>query len=218
MIDADFMKAFPNVTVTGEYLNTNTDFFPKIQTTLAAHNPPEFVPRSAFARVVTLASLGVLEPLNDVLDAIGTTDFVPGSLDQYKSGSDYFGLPLDKVTIAFWYRTDLAQQASLKLPTTWDELLAFAKALTTGGMYGFTLPYGRTALTNQYLFVLLRQNGGNIVDPDLNVVFDSPATVQAVEFMAELAQYSPPASASYGSPEVVTSFTSGQSASTCSGG
>lgn len=212
--NAAFMKAYPGVTISSEHVSTATDFFPKLQTQLAAKSPPDFVPQSNYSRVITLWSQGVLEPVNDIIEKLGPSDFKPEILDRVKVGDNYIGIPLQASCLVLWYRTDLAQEAGAKPPTNWNEFLAFAKALNKDGIAGVIYAFGRNAAGNRIFFDLLRTNGGNLVDPDLNVVFDSPATYETLEFVKELAQYSPPGSANYAYAELINPFVSGKAAST----
>jgi multiple sugar transport system substrate-binding protein len=207
--------------VNGEHLGTGEDFYQKLQTLFASRNPPDLIPRTSQARALTLQTEGVLQPVGDIVDRIGRDKFTQAGLDAFTDGGEMYGVPMIGTSTVFWYRTDLAQQAGLSGPTTWEELLAFAKALTvdTDGdgridQWGTSVPFGRNSMTNQWFFCLLRQNAGHIVDPDLKVVFDSPKTVEALEFMRELVQYSPPGGGNFSFAEMVSNFVTGKSAST----
>jgi multiple sugar transport system substrate-binding protein len=102
----------------------------------------------------------------------------------------------------------------VKPPTNWQEYLAFAKALNKDGRSGTVMAYGTNAAGNRIFFNLLRSNGGNVVDPDLNVVFDQPATYETLDFMKELSQYSPQGSANYAYPELINTYVADKAAST----
>jgi multiple sugar transport system substrate-binding protein len=111
-----------------------------------------------------------------------------------------------------WYRKDLAEKAGVKPPTNWDELLTFAKATTQDGVYGFVLPVGGTYFTTRILHMFIRQNGGFVVDEDLNVAMDSAENRETLAFLKELFQYSPPGSGTYAAKDILTSYTSGSAA------
>jgi len=209
-VDEAFKKAHSGVKLSAEDLSADTDFFTKLTTQIAAGNAPDFVPKTTTARSYTLWSQGVLRPADDVIEAIGKDKFAESALALWDTGSGYAGVPLISQPAAFFYRTDLGGTP----PTTWDELATWAEEHTTKDMFGIVVPLGRNSATNYVLFNLIRENGGNVVDPDLNVVFDSPQVVEAVEFLAQLAQYSPPGSTDYGYGEQVDLFVNGQVAST----
>ena len=218
-VSRDFEAKYTKVN--GEHLGTGEDFYQKLQTLFASRNPPDLIPRTGRSRALTLWSEGVLQPVNDVIDRIGRDRFGQDAIDAFTDGGDQYAIPHQGTSTVFWHRTDLAQQAGLAPPTTWDELLNFAKTLTvdTNGdgqidQWGTSVPFGRNSMTNQWFFCLLRQNGANIVDPDLKVALDSPKTIEAIEFMRELVQYSPPGGGNFSFAEMVSNFVTGKSAST----
>jgi ABC-type glycerol-3-phosphate transport system substrate-binding protein len=64
---------------------------------------------------------------------IDMSKFAPGALDNWKSGSQLFGLPTLMNTYGVWYNEDLFTKAGLALPKsgwTYDEMLKDAQALT----------------------------------------------------------------------------------------
>ena len=77
----------------------------------------------------TYANAGILYPLDELIERIGEDDFIPGSRVQI-DGHDY-GFPYAGCSMQMFIRTDLLEEAGLEIPTTWSELLATAKALTT---------------------------------------------------------------------------------------
>ena len=91
----------------------------------------------------TYANAGILYPLDELIERIGEDDFIPGSRVQI-DGHDY-GFPYAGCSMQMFIRTDLLEEAGLEIPTTWSELLATAKALTTDDMYGCCLPDKTTA-------------------------------------------------------------------------
>ena len=212
-VDTAFKKANPKVEIQPNYLDVGKDFFPKLQTALAAHSPPELGTVININSAFTMWSQGVLDPADDLVSTIGADKFEPGVLSSTKFDNHYLGVPVDQSAVVFWYRKDLADQAGVKAPTNWQELLDFAKKLTANGVYGIVFPYSRGTVTNRLFLTLISQNGGNIVDPDLKVVFDSPQVVEALDFYKELAQYSPPGSVDYGFGDETNAFYTGKAAS-----
>lgn len=213
-----FKKAHPNANITGENVNATSAWFTKMQTEIASGKPPNLLLDSEDTVAATLYSNKQTPPMNATIEKIGVNRFRPVSLQRAKaSNGDYFLVPLNVHAMCFWYRTDLATQAGYSSePKSWDDLLAFGKALTNKNekKYGVTLPLGANVATNRVFFSFIRENGGNVVDPDLNVVFDSPQNVETVEFLTELAQYSPPGSSNFGYSDLVSNFVNGTTAST----
>lgn len=167
---------------------------------------------------VTLAKEGKLLPVDDVVEALGGEDaFLPNTLLKW-DGVTYC-IPYATGGPVLWYRTDLFEQAGLEPPTTWDEWLAAAEALTmdTNGdgkvdVWGAAVPGGETMMTSVMSQVFMWQAGTEVFDKDLNVQYDNPRTVEMLEFYAELLKYAPPGAAAYSYFEVVDAFTSGRTA------
>jgi len=98
----------------------------KIMASLAAGAPPEL----SHGQPITCTALqakGLLEPLDDVVKAIGEANI----WDQVKRvcnvGGKQYGLVHAAGTSLLIYRKDLASKANLKPPKTWADLLANAR-------------------------------------------------------------------------------------------
>ena len=100
-------------------------------------------PEDAFAKYVTNGYLAPLEEAGGV--PADADDFVPRFMDRIRYDGerlyqgDLYGLPLSGDVNVLYYNTELLVQAGLdpdKPPQTWDEFMAYAKALTKDGVYG----------------------------------------------------------------------------------
>jgi multiple sugar transport system substrate-binding protein len=95
--------------------------------------------------------------------------------------------PKDFSTMALQYNRTLFDEAGLDYPTadwTWDDLRAAAEALTNdeAGIIGLVTPPNL-----ERWLPFLYQNGGAIFDEDGNLVFDSPETVEALDYYISFA-------------------------------
>ncbi|MBM3537368.1 MAG: extracellular solute-binding protein [Alphaproteobacteria bacterium] len=104
------------------------------------------------------------------------------------------GVPINPNIPLLYYRTDLYQQKGLKVPTTWDELLANAKALhNPPTSYGMVQRGARetTGVTYDW-FPYLWSHGGNLFrnekEGDYSVVINSPAARNALDYYLRLAK------------------------------
>ena len=107
----------------------------------------------------------------------------------------------------------MLEEAGLGVPTHWDEYVAAAKKMTGKGRYGASLPYGKGAMLNTVMWTFIYQAGGLVVGPDGSVVFNSPETVAAVEFMKEMRPYCPPGANNYSWGETLGAYVTGVAAS-----
>ena len=158
-----------------------------------------------------LAAEGLLEPLDDVVEALGGRDaFLPGRLLIFED--KVYSINQAAATPVLHYRTDLFEAAGLQPPTTWDELLHAARTLHSADVAGIALPGGENRATTIYSGIILWQNCGNYFDADLNVDLDNERTREAVEFYAELLEYAPPDAAAWAFTEPMESFYAGRAA------
>jgi len=132
---------------------------------------------------------GYVVPLpGDAFDpATIANDFIP-MVDAAKIDGQYYGLPTAVRSLALFYNKDMLSEAGFDAPpTTWDQFIEIAKALTVkqGARfsqvgYGFA-PNGQDhSLLRE---VLIRQFGGQPYSDDgTQVAYDSPEGLQAFEF------------------------------------
>ena len=205
----------PNVTVNMVTVPWS-DIYPKWQTALQSGNAPD-ASIGSVAFGASFQEQGVLEPLNDAVDAMGGEEVFADSaaslveLSKTDDG-DWFTLPLVNNSVVLWYNKPMLEAAGLEPPTTWEELEAAAQAMTHDDQYGILIPSSTSQVTNQSLYSLILSNGGDIVDrddPD-TVTFDSEKSVEALEFYSSLAQYSPPGSGGYDRPEAQAAMSTGK--------
>ena len=135
-----------------------------------------------------------------------------------KTGALY-GIPLNGNIQVLYYRTDLYQKAGLKVPQTWDELVANAAKLhDPPAVYGMVLRGARSAsdISYDWMPYLHSRNGGIFRDEkngDFTVTINSPEAKAALETYITLATKSgPPNPGSYGQAQVIQALVTGKAA------
>lgn len=115
-------------------------------------------------------------------------DFLPGILDTMKTDNGYVAIPWQTDVRPFWYNKALLDQASAKVPTTWDELLTAGQALKKIGASGFATGSGAdNPLGSQTMVAMMINNGGGLFDPDGKPDCVTDANIEAMAFVRELA-------------------------------
>lgn len=114
-----------------------------------------------------------------------------------------YGVPISAVAYVMFYNKDLMQKMGVsKVPTNRAELLTAARACTTDaqgrkpGQAGFdakNLATWGISLYNNWVgsrmaYSAILQNGGSLVDDNLNANFNTPEAVEAVQFLVDLVQ------------------------------
>ncbi len=174
------------------------DYYARLLTQVAADAAPDIMQIGDDA-VSQFVDAGALLPLDDFITSanypLDTGIYLPGLLQpgQYQ-GRLYF-LPKDYSPLAIYYNKKLFDQFNVPYPDdhwTWDDFLATAQALTqdtngdgTTDVWGIQLPANWTSGFEYWVAAA----GGSLISPDgtsYEGYMDSPATVSAVKFYADL--------------------------------
>ncbi len=132
-----FMEEHPDIEI--EFLGTPMNELYSELTTMATGgnvpdvftNTPEF-----FAQA---ADMGIVEPLDDLLDDDFIEALDPNLVEQARLDGSLQLVPHFSIPLALLYRADLFEEAGLEPPETWDEFKEVAEELTTDERYGFAL-------------------------------------------------------------------------------
>jgi len=203
-----FEEIHPDVKVNIQHANLQ-EVLPKLAAQLRAGTAPDvafFSPRM----VPGLVEQGFLLPLGDLFEDIGDIPrkFVTPTLDH-----KIYDIPIHMESQVMYYRKDRFEKAGIKPPTTFDEWLKAADALTvdTDGdgkidQYGVSIEGEDGGSFANILWA----NGGEFFDENNNVVIDSPQAIEALEFWGKLAKFAPPGVVNTGTPEATMQFCGGQ--------
>jgi multiple sugar transport system substrate-binding protein len=135
------------------------------------------------------------ESASNVVESIGRDKFYEGalSLTQAPDGKQ-FAVPFHGWLEGFWYSKSVFEENGLDNPTTWDSILNAAKTLhdPDNNQFGIVVGTKQTAFARQCFTPFARSNGARVFDESGKIVFDSPEMVEALEFYAKLAKYTPP--------------------------
>jgi multiple sugar transport system substrate-binding protein len=207
----EFHKEHPNITI--EFQNVPAEESgQKLTAQIAGGNPPDvaFVDASTVANFASRGALVNLDNYIERSDVIEPDDYV----DAFRTFTTYedstYGLPFDGESTALFYRTDLFEAAGIDAPpTTWDEFEEDAQALTDPDkkQYGIAMFAPESAY---YWYPWLWQAGGEVLDEDGNVAFNSDVAKESAEFYVGLTQYAPPDYLNSNSYDGRVAFANGQ--------
>ena len=129
----DFQRANPNITVKVDVSDWDS-YWTKLNTLIAGGTPPDVFAMDA-PLYLDWQSRGALLNLQPYIDKNpGFLDgFYPQTLQAYKMGDGYYGLPRDFQTIVLFYNKDMFDAADIAYPVadwTYADLLNAAKELT----------------------------------------------------------------------------------------
>ncbi len=138
------------------------------------------------------AATGEILPLDSIIDQWKQegklNDFPEGMIDFFKQDGVQIGIPFNIDPRGIIYRKDLFEKKGLKVPTTYDELLADAKALTdpSAGIYGMVSPASDSS-ANICFFTWFTGNGGGVWKADGKTPdWTNKNNLEALDFIAKM--------------------------------
>lgn len=197
----DFEAAHPGVRVRRINPGDAGSFYTKLQTMMAAGEPPD-VFYVGTERLASFAAAGLLAPVEPFLaaDAAGGDPaaleldaFYPATVDAFRfdgratGTGPLYGIPKDFTTVGFYWNEDLFARAGLAPPAadwTWDDFLFAARTIgalaDADGGHSFT---GAEFVTWPTMVrVYLRTWGLDVVTPDFERLrLDEPEVYAALE-------------------------------------
>ncbi len=190
----------------------------KLATDLAARRPPALISvESPIA--YQLAAEGLLEPVDDVNRAIRAQErLVDGfTLEQFGAwrGTQY-AVPVHHQPCLLVVQQDLVDEFGLGNPATWnwDQFANAARVIAERrpGMAGYTMALGRNLCADYHITQFIWQAGGMTWDPqaEFRTVFDSPATVEAFDFIRRLHPTMPRTAVEFSFLQVVDQHAAGR--------
>jgi multiple sugar transport system substrate-binding protein len=136
--------------------------------------------------IAEFAGAGWALPLDDAIDAASKADYFPGIVTASTWEGKLTALPWFLDSGMLYYRSDLLQEAGLKVPETWEDLVGAATKITSSGKakFGFLWQGKQAEVLVCDLVSFTGSNKGSILAPDGKTVTlaDAPA-VEAVQFM-----------------------------------
>jgi multiple sugar transport system substrate-binding protein len=161
----------------------------KFTTAVASGNGPDLL-QIGISKLRTFADSGALLTLDEEKLAdfpnLAASNFIDGVAgDATAIDGEIVSVPWVSDTRVLFYRTDVLSDAGIdEPPATWDELRADAKVLAERGegQYGYYIPQWDSALP----VVMTWDQGGDIVDGDGMIDFDTPEFERAVELYTGL--------------------------------
>jgi len=128
----NFNKSQDRITVEAKYVPF-ADFKKQLSIGASADELPDIViidnPDHA-----AYAAMGIFADLTDKFDV---STYYPGPVNSCTLDGKLYGVPFGSNDLLLYYNVDMLEAANQKVPTTWDELLEVAKAVTTDKVYGF---------------------------------------------------------------------------------
>ncbi len=191
-IIANFNKRYPKVKVKVEVMPWDQIHNKVITAGLAGVAPDIAIVMPQ--RMAEFATTKLAKPMNDYFATMSKedlNDFYAMKLDDGYNVFDgkRYAIGNGWHTRFMWYRKDFFEKAGLdptKPPTDWDQLVEYAKKLTTGKQWGFGDGIKERYNVLGWPFQFIYSNGGRYFDEKGRGAWDSPEAIEAVQFMKDL--------------------------------
>jgi multiple sugar transport system substrate-binding protein len=209
-----FEEANPGVRVAFEP-SSDEGYPAQLAAAFASGQVPSVVTHLPSFALATYWQSNLLEPMNDVINAVGPENYYDGANRIYEiTPGQYCGTGIgNSAANMLWLRQDLMQAAGVtEAPRTWDQLRAACQRMQRGGVFGAPLPYGRNSMTSLIFICFVHGAGGQIFTPDLQVAVDSDQFRNALEFYKSMRELCPPGATGYSWGDSLTAFVSGATA------
>ncbi|OGF49493.1 MAG: hypothetical protein A2231_01715 [Candidatus Firestonebacteria bacterium RIFOXYA2_FULL_40_8] len=139
-----------------------------------------------FEDVYRLAKDDLLVSLDDYIEK---KKFFKGSVEACTFKEKIFGIPDDASCRCLIYRKDLLDKHSVKVPSTWEEMVKAAQYITqkeNKSKIAGLLFYNRKNWMSDTFMELLWSNGGNIFDEKGNINVSNKAALESLKFIQDL--------------------------------
>jgi multiple sugar transport system substrate-binding protein len=216
---SQFNKEHPNIQVEYRSVPWN-NWYQTFVTAISSGTAPDLSTGAGY-QAVQLYDQGAIRPIDDVIEEMKAdgdlADFLPNTVDTLRYDDHHVALPWGIDIRVWFYRKDLLEQAGVKVPTTWKELRAAAKATTKDGRYGI-VGSGDTG-GSHFLYNALLNNGGGLFTADRKLDLRNERNKEAFDALAGMVADGSvsPASAGYNSDDRRAAFNRGQAAFTLDG-
>jgi len=139
-------------------------------------------------------SLGVLAPVNNVVEALGGKEAYISYIDDLNDNGQYIAYPYYGLSRLMNYRKSWLNEIGMDVPNTWSEFLKAAEALNKPPeRYGFIqlLNKADNGLTYQF-YALLYNNNGKLWDENLNPTLNTSEAIETAKYLKQLYQVAHP--------------------------
>lgn len=159
----------------------------RLTTAVASGSGPDLL-QIGLSKLRTFADAGALLPLDEYLGdhpGLAADNFPDGVAEATQVGGETVSVPWVSDTRVLFYRSDVLEENGIDgPPESWDELREDAATLAArgDGQYGYYIPQWDSPLP----VIMTWDFGGDIIDADGNVDFDTPEFAEAVDLYTGL--------------------------------
>lgn len=205
---AAFEAANPNIKVNYQEVPT-TELHNTLITSIGAHDSSIDVMSTDVVWTAEFAASGMTEPLDDYMENVDVTSFLPATVSSNTYNGKMYSLPMYTDGAFLYYRKDLVENP----PETWDELIEISKKLMADGKvaYGYTpqAKQSETLVCNALEYIW--GNGGAVFDGD-KIVINSKEAIEGLENFKKVLKVAPEGTTTFVENDSILAFKEGRAA------
>lgn len=178
----DLVKEKTGIIVEGIAAPTNySDVVAKLSSTLTAGDDSFDIVHVDELLGVTYSTAGYLEPINEIIEA-EKENYPEDVLERISKSADgnYYLLPQELNAMYFYVNKDVMEEAGVEVPTTKEEFLEAARAMTKDNVYGYGASWSKGGQLFNDLIRWMYSFGGDFYD------WTKPESREALQFMYDL--------------------------------
>lgn len=185
---ARFEIRYPNVRINVETMSWS-DFKSRWKEGMESGDLPDISTACNMYEVEELVNAGILQPADEVVDAIGRDRFSDNVLSELTHGEQVYGVPYYSHAYVMWYRKDLLDEKGISAPSTWEGLYEAACAVTDEeqGIYGCPVsmsPNDFVSAINLHMYV--RSGGGSLLNDDMTANLTSDLALEGIRYWVKM--------------------------------
>lgn len=184
----DFQKANPNIKLDIDETEAKA-YDTKIKTAAAGDELPDVFYSQAGGYIKSFVDAGKVLPVDDYLKDGTKEKLLPGVLSNMTFDGKVYGLPYTQATAVFFVNKEMFDQNGIKIPETYNELVAAIKAFRAKGITPMTVGAKDEWPTTQYFDIMaIRAAGAKVCGDALNKkgTYDDPGFIDAAAKFQEL--------------------------------
>lgn len=190
----NFNTSHPDIQVEAIFTGSYAENMARTQAAILANQPPD-VAILLSTDLYTLRNMDAIIPLDEYINGpqgIDMNDFYKPFTFNTTSQGKVWGISFQRSTPVMYYNKDAFAEVGLdpeKPPKNWDEMVEYAKKLTTSAG-GTVTRWGVEVPTDDWIFSAFAIQAGKSIqtpeDDPCTLYIDSPEAIQAAEFIRSL--------------------------------
>ena len=194
-----YMEEHPDVRINAIYTGSYADTTTKAITAARGGNAPQLAILLS-TDMFTMIDEEIVDPFDDHMEPAEFEEWIAGFYPAFLRNSQFegktWGIPFQRSTPVIYWNKDAFEAAGLdpeRGPETWDEMRDMAEQLTIRDANGNVTQWGvrfpSSGFPSWLWTGLVASNGGSLADDSgVNVNFNSPEAVGALEYLVSLSQ------------------------------